>query len=116
MIITISFLFAYLTIGGKMNRKDYKELCLEWNNLLSEALRHEKIDPYDEEMFPPQSYEEYQKLASPNTTFIDPITDEEKIKKVNSKNVNGVNLKFLKLFKILKVLCNIKENYMVSLI
>ncbi len=102
MIITISFLLVYLMIGGKMNRKNYKELCLEWNTLLTEALRHEKIDPYDEEMFPPQSYEEYQKLASPNTTFIDPITDEEKIKKVNSKNVNGVNSKIFDIIQDLE--------------
>lgn len=102
MIIMINFLLVYLTIGGKMNRKDYKELCLEWNNLITEALRHEKIDPYDEEMFPPQTYEEYEKLSSPNTTFIDPITDEEKIKKVNSKNVNGVNSKIFEIIQNLE--------------
>ena len=102
MIITINFLLVYLTIGGKMNRKDYNELCLEWNTLLTEALRHEKIDPYDEEMFPPQTYEEYEKLSSPNTTFIDPITNEEKIKKVNSKNVNGVNSKIFEIIQRLE--------------
>lgn len=102
MIIMINFLLVYLTIGGKMNRKDYKELCLEWNTLLTEALRHEKIDPYDEEMFPPQTYEEYEKLSSPNTTFIDQITDEEKIKKVNSKNVNGVNSKIFEIIQSLE--------------
>ena len=110
MIITINFLLVYLTIGGKMNRKDYKELCLEWNTLLSEALRHEKIDPYDEEMFPPQSYEEYEKLSKPNTEFIDPITDNVKIEKVNSVNVNGVNSKIFNIIQKLESIVQHKRD------
>jgi hypothetical protein len=93
-----------------MNRKDYKEICLEWNNVLSEALRHEKIDPYDEEMFPPQEYEAYEKLSKPNTSFIDPITDESKIEKVNSKNVNGVNSKIFKIIQDLESIVQHKRD------
>ena len=46
-----------------MNRKDYKELCLEWNKNLNEILTHSKIDIEDENIFPPQSYEDYEKLT-----------------------------------------------------
>tara|TARA_B100001059_G_scaffold221853_1_gene245245 strand:+ start:352 stop:1227 length:876 start_codon:yes stop_codon:yes gene_type:complete len=94
-----------------MNRKDYKELCLEWNKNLNEILTHSKIDIEDENIFPPQSYEDYEKLSKENTEFIEPITDLDKIERVNSKNPNGVNSKIFEIIKKLEDIVQYKRDF-----